>query len=232
MEWIQKRGYVLGTASLALLVVGAYLGLVWSPPDVQQGNAMRIMYVHVPAAWVAYLAFFVVMVASGMYLWKRNLKWDRLAGSAAELGVLLTALTLTVGSVWAKPIWGVWWTWDPRVTTTAILFVIYAGYLMLRTLQVDPLARARQAAVVGIVGFIDIPIVHMSVLWWRSIHQAPTVLQPGLQDPPLDDRMEISLFVNLLAFTVLFVFLLGQRMRLARMEQQRDELLWQEVQRV
>jgi len=232
MEWIQRRGSLLGTASLALLVVGAYLGLVWSPPDVQQGDAMRIMYVHVPAAWVAYLAFFVVLVASGMYLWKRDLKWDRLAGSAAELGVLLTALTLTVGSVWAKPIWGVWWTWDPRVTTTAILFVIYAGYLRLRTLQVDPLARARQAAVVGIVGFIDIPIVHMSVLWWRSIHQAPTVLQPGLPDPPLDDRMEVALFVNLLAFTVLFVFLLGQRMRLARMEQQRDELLWQEVQRV
>ncbi len=232
MEWIQKRGYELGAASLALLAIGAYLGLVWSPPDIHQGDAMRIMYVHVPSAWVAYLAFFVVLVGSGMYLWKRDLKWDRLAVAAAELGVLLTALTLAMGSIWARPIWGVWWTWDPRVTTTAILFVIYAGYLMLRALQPDPLARAKQSAVVGIIGFIDIPIVHMSVLWWRSLHQGPTILQPGLGDPTMDDRMEVALMVNLIAFTLLFVFLLGQRMRLASMEQERDELLWEEAQRV
>jgi heme exporter protein C len=232
MEWIQQRGRLLGAASLALLVVGGYLGLVWSPPDVDQGDTMRILYMHVPTIWTAYLAFFLVLVCSAMYLWKRDLKWDRLAGSAGEIGVLLTALTLAVGSIWAKPIWGVWWTWDPRLTTTAILFVIYAGYVMLRTLQVDPIARARQSAVVGIVGFIDIPIVHMSVLWWRSLHQAPTILQPNLQNPPLDPRMELALLVNLLAFTMLFLFLLGQRLRLAALEQERDQILWEEAQHV
>jgi heme exporter protein C len=229
MEWIQRQGRLLGLTALGLMAIGAYLGLVWSPPDVDQGEAMRILYMHVPTIWTAYLAYFLVLVASVLYLWKRDLKWDRLAGSAAELGVLLTALTLAVGSVWAKPVWGVWWTWDPRLTTTAILFVIYAGYLMLRTLAVDPLSRAKQSAVVGIIGFIDIPIVHMSVLWWRSLHQAPTLLQPGLSNPPLDARMEIALFANVLAFTVLFVFLLGQRLKLARLEQRRDEVLWEEA---
>jgi heme exporter protein C len=229
MEWIQQQGRLLGWTALALMILGGYLGLVWSPPDVDQGNAMRILYMHVPSIWTAYLAFFLVLVASVLYLWKRDLKWDRLAGSAAELGVLLTALTLAVGSVWAKPVWGVWWTWDPRLTTTAILFVIYAGYLMLRTLAVDPISRAKQSAVVGIIGFVDIPIVHMSVLWWRSLHQAPTILQPNLSNPPLDPRMEAALFVNVVAFTVLFVFLLGQRLRLARLEQRRDEILWEEA---
>ncbi|HEY8686149.1 MAG TPA: cytochrome c biogenesis protein CcsA [Chloroflexota bacterium] len=229
MEWIQRQGRLLGLLALGLMAIGGYLGLVWSPPDVDQGNAMRILYMHVPTIWTAYLAYFLVLVASVLYLWKRDLKWDRLAGSAAELGVLLTALTLAVGSVWAKPVWGVWWTWDPRLTTTAILFVIYAGYLMLRTLAVDPLSRAKQSAVVGIIGFIDIPIVHMSVLWWRSLHQAPTILQPNLSNAPLDARMEIALFANVLAFTVLFVFLLGQRLKLAQLEQSRDEVLWEEA---
>lgn len=229
MEWIQQQGRLLGLTALALMIVGGYLGLVWSPPDVSQGNAMRILYMHVPSIWTAYLEFFLVLVASVLYLWKRDLKWDRLAGSAAELGVLLTALTLAVGSVWAKPVWGVWWTWDPRLTTTAILFVIYAGYLMLRTLAVDPVGRAKQSAVVGIIGFVDIPIVHMSVLWWRSLHQTPTILQPNAGNPLLDARMEVALFVNVVGFTVLFVFLLGQRLKLARLEQRRDEILWEEA---
>jgi heme exporter protein C len=230
MDWIQKRGYALGAASLGLLALGGYLALVWSPPDVDQGDAVRMMYVHVPSAWTMYLAFFVTLVGSVGYLWKRDLKWDRLAVSSAEIGVLLTALTLASGSTWGRPVWGVWWTWDPRITTTAILFVIYAGYLMLRALQIDPLVRARQAAVVGIIGFVDIPIIQFSVDWWRSLHQGPTFRL--LQDPTLDDRMEIALLVNLVAFTVLYVYLLGQRLRLASLEQQRDELIWEEVQRV
>jgi heme exporter protein C len=230
MEWVQRKGYLLGTASLGLFALGGYLALSWSPPDVAQGDAMRIMYVHVPTVFTAYLAFFIVLVGSIMFLWKRDLKWDRLAGASAELGLLFTALTLTAGSIWAKPIWGVYWTWDPRVTTTAILFVIYAGYLMLRGVQTDPLTRAKQAAVIGIVGFLDIPIIHMSVTWWRSLHQGPTF--GGLQDPTLDDRMEIALLVNMLAVFVLFLFLLGQRLRLAGMEQSRDELFWRETERV
>lgn len=230
MAWIQRRSHLVGIAALGVLIVGGYLALVWSPPDVYQRDAMRIMYVHVPSVMLAYLAFFLVLVGSVMYLWKRDLRWDRLAGSSAELGVLFTALTLAAGSIWARPIWGVWWTWDPRVTTTAILFVIYAGYIMLRTLQTDPIVRAKQTAVVGIIGFIDIPIIHMSVQWWRSLHQGPTFV--GLKDPTLDGRMELALIVNMLGFLLLFLFLLGQRLRLAALEQRRDELLWQEAQRV
>jgi len=230
MEWIQRRGYLLGTASAGLLVLGLYLALVWSPPDVAQRNVMRIMYVHVPIAWAAELSFFIVFASSIMYLWKRNLKWDRLAGASAEIGVLLSALTLALGSIWAKPIWNTWWTWDPKVTATAVLFVIYAGYLMLRALNPDPVGRATQAAVVGIIGFLDVPIIHLSTEWWRSLHQGATFRV--LQDPTLDDRMQVALMVNLVAFTLLFVFLLGQRLRLAAMEQQRDELLWEEAQRV
>lgn len=231
MEWIQRRGYLLGVASLASLLLGGYLALVWSPPDVNQHDVMRIMYVHVPSAWTAYLAFFVTLVGSAMYLWKQDTKWDRLAVSAAEIGVLMTALALATGSTWGRPIWGVWWTWDPRLTSTAILFVIYVGYLMLRALQSDPVARAKQSAVVGIIGFLDIPIIHFSVLWWRSLHQGPTFLKPNLGEPSMDDRMEVTLVVNMLAFTVLFAYLLGQRMRLAAMEEQRDGLLYQEAQR-
>lgn len=231
MEWIQERGRLLGAASLVSLVVGGYLGLVWSPPDVNQHDVMRIMYVHVPSAWTAYLAFFVTLIGSIMYLWKQDALYDALAVSAAEIGVLMTALTLATGSTWGRPIWGVWWTWDPRLTSTAILFVIYVGYLMLRALQSDPLARARQSAVVGIIGFIDIPIVHFSVLWWRSLHQAPTVLKPNLGQPSMDGRMEVTLLINVLAFTILFLYVLGQRMRLARLEEWRDRVLYEEVQR-
>jgi heme exporter protein C len=229
MNLLERRGQALGTASLGLLLLGGYLGLRWAPPDVNQGDVMRIMYVHVPAVTDAYLGFFLTLVGSVVYLWKRDLKWDRLAGASAELGVLFTALTLAAGSIWAKPTWGVWWTWDPRLTTTAILFVIYVGYMMLRALQPDPLARARQSAVVGIVGFVDIPIVNQSVSWWRSLHQSTSF--PLLKDPLIDDRMEVALLVNVLAFLLIFLFLLGQRLRLARLEQERDEFLWQEAQR-
>jgi heme exporter protein C len=216
-----RRGIALAT--LALLGLGAHLALTWSPPDIEQHDAMRIMYVHVPSVWVAYLGLFLVLVSSAMYLWKRDLRWDRLAVASAEVAVLFTALTLAVGSIWARPIWGVWWTWDPRVTTTAILFVIYVGYLMLRTLQSNPETRARQSAVIGIVGFVDIPVVHMSVTWWRSLHQGPTL--QGMSGPLLDPRMEITLLVNTVAFTLLFVYLLGERLRLEGVRARHEEVL-------
>ncbi len=131
------------------------------------------MYLHVPAAWLAYLAFAVVFVASVAYLVTKRTRWDRLAAASAEIGVLFTALTIVLGSIWAKPVWGTWWTWDPRLTTTAILLLIYVGYLAVRRLSDSPARKARWAAVVGIVGFLDVPIVHLSVVWWRSLHQAP-----------------------------------------------------------
>lgn len=222
-DFADRHVRLLGLISLGLLIVAGYLALIWSPPDVEQHDAMRIMYVHVPAVWTAYLAFFLVLISSVMYLWKRDPKWDHLAAASAELGVLFTALTLAAGSIWAKPIWGVWWTWDPRVTTTAVLFVIYVGYIMFRAMQPDAAARAKQAAVIGIIGFIDIPVVHMSVLWWRSLHQGPTL--QGLNGPTLDPRMEIALLVNTVAFTILFFFLLAQRLHLAQTEARQEAAL-------
>src|SRR5437588_5023388 len=161
----------LGIAATAAAILASWMGLLWAPTDAIQGDVYRVIYVHVPTAWLAYLAFVVVFLASVGWLWTRRPWFDALAVASAEIGVLFTGLFIVAGSVWAKPTWGVWWTWDPRLTTTAVLFVIYVGYLMLRTIQTDPLARARQSAVVGIVGFVDIPIVNQSVTWWRSLHQ-------------------------------------------------------------
>lgn len=226
MAWLERNGNRIGLATAPLLIVGAYLALVWSPPDIHQGQDMRLMYVHVPTIWVAYVALTVTLVASIMVLWKRNLRWDDLAAASTEVGVVLTALAIAVGSIWARPVWGVWWTWDPRLTTTAILLVIFMGYLLLRAMHDDAWTRARQAAVVAIIGFLDIPVVHFSVLWWRSLHQGPTFLRPNLGDPTMDDRMELTLVVNTLAYTLLYLFLLSKRLRLARIERQEETVMW------
>jgi heme exporter protein C len=205
------------------VVVGSLLGLglaaaMLAPPDRGQGDLMRLMYVHVPAAWLAYLAFAITLVGSLGWLRRRTAGADRLAAAAAELGVLFTALTLVLGSIWAKPVWGVWWTWDPRLVTTALLLLVYLGYLGLRRATPDPEARARRSAVFGVVAFVQVPVVHLSVVWWRTLHQPPTILRPG--DPTIDHRMLAALLVNLVAFTALFLVLLRQRVELARI---RDE---------
>jgi len=188
-------------ASAAVAVVAALvLGLVVAPPDAVQGQAQRLMYVHVPAAWLAYLTFTGVLVFSVAYLVTRNLKWDRRAQAAGELGVGMTALTLAEGSLWGRPVWGTWWVWDPRLVTTAVLLLVYLGYLSVRGLSDDRAAGARRAAAVGIIGFVDIPVVHFSVVWWRTLHQPATLLSP---DPaPIDPRMLLALLVALVAFTL------------------------------
>jgi heme exporter protein C len=173
------------------------------------------MYVHVPAAWVAYLAFAVVFAASIAYLATRKTRWDRLAAASAEIGVLFTALTIVLGSIWAKPVWGTWWTWDPRLTTTAILLLIYVGYLAVRRLPDNPARRGRWAAVVGIVGFVDVPIVHLSVRWWRSLHQAPARL---LGVPDVSPMMAAALGIGFLAFSIAYVYLMAVRLRVGRLE--------------
>ena len=200
-------------AALATLAVGWALALVWVPPDRFQGDVQRLMYVHVPAAWNALALFTVAFLASVRVLWKRSLAADRLAHAAVEVGLLFTALTLALGSLWGKPVWGVWWTWDPRLTTTAVLFVLFAGYLALRRATLDPTVRARRAAVFGLLAFAQVPIVHMSVIWWRALHQPPTVLRPG--DPTIDHVMLAALLLNVVAFTLVFLVLLRSRMRLA-----------------
>ncbi len=208
-------------SSLAVGTVLAGLALALAAPaDRLQGDVQRLMYVHVPSAWLAYLAFAVTLVGSVGWLWRRRMRWDRLAAASAELGVLFTGLALVTGSLWGKPVWGVWWTWDPRLVTTALLFVIYLGYLALRRGSDDPESRARRSAVLGIVAFVQVPIVHLSVVWWRTLHQPPTVIQAG--GPSMDPRMLAALLANVAAFTVVYVVLMRRRMRLAALEEARS----------
>jgi heme exporter protein C len=207
---------------IAVVVVVA-IGLVaamLAPPDRLQGNLQRLMYVHVPAAWIAYLSFAVTLTASILWLWRRQPRYDRVAAASAEVGVFFTGLAIALGSIWGKPTWGVWWTWDPRVVTTAVMLFVYLGYLALRSATLDPTARARRSAVFGVVAFVQVPIVHMSVVWWRALHQPPTVFKPG--DPSIDHTMLAALLINVLAFTLLYLLALRARIRLAAAEEDHE----------
>ena len=208
----------LGWLTVLGLVAGLAAGFGYAPSEAVQGNVQRIMYLHVPAVLTAYLAFVLVLIGSVGYLATRGVGWDRLAGAAGELGVLFTGLTIVSGSIWGKPTWGTWWTWDARLTSTAVLFLVYVGYLLLRSLIEDPETRGRYAAVVGIVGAVNVPIVHFSVKWWRALHQPSTILGP--EPSPIDPAIGLALFVNWVAFTLLFAYFLTRRMEIARLEEQ------------
>lgn len=209
-----RRWAVPGLTAAAALCMVAALYVAWlvAPEEATQGPAQRIFYVHVPLAWTAYLAFGVVFVASVGYLWQRRAGWDVVARSSAEIGVVITTAVLLTGSLWAKPIWGTWWTWDARLTTTLVLWLIYLAYLMLRSTVADPDRAARYAAVLGIVGALDIPFIHFSVQWWRTLHPEAVVLRPG--GSALPPVMLMALMIGLAGFTLLYAALLLQRVRL------------------
>ncbi|MEE9239579.1 MAG: cytochrome c biogenesis protein CcsA, partial [bacterium] len=177
LVWISGKGAGRGVAlaAAASMLFAIYADLFIAKTDALQGVPQRIFYVHVPSAWIAFLAFFFVFVFSIRYLIRRNMDDDIRAHACAEVGVVFCTLVLITGPIWARPVWGVWWTWDARLTTALILWMIYVGYLMLRAYMTDPDQRARFSAVLGIVGFIDVPIVHMSVKWWRTLHPGPVV---------------------------------------------------------
>ena len=206
----------LGWISAAALAVGLVMAFGVAPREVTQGNVQRIMYVHPPLAWVAYLAFGLVAGASIVYLVRRRPAADRLAHAAAEVGVVFTGLAIATGSIWGKPTWGTWWTWDARLTSVAILFVMYLGYLLLRGTVEDRERAARYCAVLGIVAALDMPLVHFSVYWWRTLHQPPSLMKPG----GFSGSAAIlwPLLVNLAAFTILFAYLVAKRVRLLRAE--------------
>jgi heme exporter protein C len=211
---------ILGGAALASLVVLALFGLWIAPPDRIQSDAQRLMYLHVPAAWIAYLAFGVTALASALYLWRRTRSpiWDRLAGASAELGVIFTGLTLVLGSLWGRPVWGIWWAWDARLVTTAVLFFLYVGYLALRRVPTSLEARAKRSAIAALVAFVDVPIVHFSVNWWRTLHQQATVFTPSL-NAHIHGVMAFTLWWGVLAFTLLYLYLLDKRYRLEALEE-------------
>jgi heme exporter protein C len=215
----KSRG-LLGALTLVTILAGLYWGLIEAPPDAFQGDSQRIMYLHIPSILVAYLSFFLVFVGSCLYLWKRERRDDNLAHAAAEIGVLFTALTIIEGSIWGRPTWGVWWTWDARLTLTAILLLLFVGYLMLRALIEDDSRAASAAAILGIIGFLDIPLIHMSVYWWRTLHQPPSILRPDkLPWENIHPELLTALAINFAAFLLLYFYLLGLRLRLGEMRQ-------------
>ncbi len=207
---------------LLLMIAALYLVFIWVPNEKTMGIVQRIFYFHVPAAWVGFLGFGIVFVASIAYLVKRNDNWDMIASISAELGLVFCSIMLITGPIWAKPVWGIWWTWDPRLTLSLVLWLIYVAYVMLRIYVTDEGKRARLSAVVGIIGFLDVPLVYMSIRWWRTQHPAPVMA--GGEDSGLAPEMRFVLFFCLLTFTVLFFYLLQKRYRIEKAEQEVNEL--------
>ncbi len=203
-----KRNILLGLGFL-LMMVSLYLVFVFVPTEKEMGIVQRIFYLMVPSAWVALLSFLVVFSGSILYLAKRESKWDILAHSAAEIGLAFTSLTLIVGSIWARPIWGVWWTWEARLTATLVLWFIYLTYFIVPSMVTEESRGARFAAVVGIIGFVDIPIVILATTLWRGLHPAPIIFQGGIAPPML-----LTLLVGVVAFTTLYSILLMLRVSL------------------
>ena len=210
---------ILGVLTIALMALLALCGLVFSGEDVVQGSTVRIMYVHVPSIWVAYLAFGMTAACSAVYLSGRNrsLIWDRFAGAAGEIGVLFVAVSLVTGSLWGRLTWGTYWVWDARLTSTAFLFITYVGYLAVRRLGGTHRQRARRSAVLALLAILEIPLVHFSVRLWRSLHQEASVADPNAK-VALDGLMLFSLFLGLVAFTMLFLWLVIHRQRSLALE--------------
>jgi heme exporter protein C len=209
---------VLGWLAAVGLVAALVLAFGVAPREVTQGNVQRIMYLHVPSVLVAYLAFAVVFVASIAHLWRRDPASDRLAHASAEVGVLFTGVTIATGSIWGKPTWGTWWTWDARLTSVAILFVMYLGYLLLRGMIEERERAGRYAAVVGIIATLDIPLVHFSVYWWRTLHQPPSLLKPG--PATMSESIRVVLLVNVLAYALVYLYFVAKRVGVLRREQE------------
>jgi heme exporter protein C len=218
------KRYWFGATVVVVLGIAAAFALWISPPDAQQGDVVRLLYLHVPTIWIAYLAFFVTALASVLWLVPRTRRaeWDLLAGASAEVGVVFTGLTLIIGSIWGRPTWGTYWVWDARLTTTAILFFLYLGYLALRRTGSTADERGKRCAIAALIAFADVPIVHFSVTWWQTLHQDGTVFNPKL-DVQIHGSMAFTLVWGVFAFTVFYVYLVLRRLQLAELEEGLEE---------
>ena len=216
-EALVRRGTLI-TAVALLGVAGVYV-LAWgyTPIEARQGVAQKIFYLHVPSAWSALLAFSLVGIVSALYLWLNDPRLDRFAAASAEVGLAFSAVMLTTGPIWAKPIWGTWWTWDARLTLTLFLFFLFIGYLALRAALQDPGERARFSAVVGILGLLLVPFIHLSVYLFRTLHPQPVVLKPSR--PSLPPEMLRTLLISGAVFLVLYLGLVTIRYGLALAEE-------------
>lgn len=199
--------------SFILFVIALYMVFIYAPTEKTMGIVQRIFYLMVPMAWLALFSFIIIFISSILYLKTRETKWDVIAISAAEMGLIFTTLTLIAGSIWARPIWGVWWTWEPRLTATLVLWLIYLAYFMVRSLATEESRGATFAAVVGIVGFVDVPIIGMATTLWRGMHPGAIIFQGGL-----DPSMLLTLLINIAAFTVFYILLLTQRISIRNAE--------------
>jgi heme exporter protein C len=220
---IARAGTVV-TAIALLGVAGVYVrALVFTPVEVAQGEAQKIFYVHVPAAWAGLMAFFITGLLSILYLWLKDQRIDIAAAASAEVGVAFSVVILTTGPIWGKPIWGAWWTWDARLTFTLFLFLLFVGYLVLRGVLTDPGIRGRFSAVIGIMALVLVPFVHLTVYLFRTQHPAPIVLKPSR--PSLPSEMLITLLTSVGVFTVLYVGFLMLRYALGLLREAREEEL-------
>lgn len=219
-----KATRVLGIATVVAMAWLLLFAFVFVAEDINQGESVRLMLIHLPTIWVAYLSFTVTAVASGIYMFtkKHSLGWDRMAGASAEVGVVFVGLTLIVGSLWGRLTWGVFWQWDARLTTTALLFVTYIGYLAVRRLGGSHHQRAKRSAVIGLLGVLLLPLVHWSVRIWRSLHQEATILDTDL-DPNIDGTLFTGVGVGMVAFSLLYVWLMLHRTRVMAMEDLIDD---------
>ncbi len=213
-----KRLETAAVGAVALMLVAAGFIFLYAPTDALQGPVQRIFYLHVSSAIAAYGCFAVVLLGGIVYLWKENATADRLARAGAVVGLVFTTVTLVMGMIWAKPIWGTFWTWDARLTSTLVLWIIYAGYLMVRRLAEPGRQAARFAAVVGIFGFIDVPVVHFSVTWWRTQHPGPVVINDAL--PP---QMLVAFFITMACTLFLAAVMIAIRYRIELLTDQAAE---------
>jgi heme exporter protein C len=215
---------LLLAATVASLSVTLVFALWVTPSRPNQGfDAVRLLYLHVPTAWIAYLAFGITALASVLWLvpGTRDTAWDLLAGASAEVGVVFTGLTLMLGSFWGRPAWGTWWEWDARLTTTAILFFLYLGYLALRRTGATAEERGKRSAIAAIIAFADVPISYLSVTWWQTLHQQGTVFNEQ-NKVLIDGTMAFTLIAAVVSFTLLYGYLVLERFELAQLEEGRE----------
>jgi heme exporter protein C len=218
---------IVGITGAVALGFTVWLGLWVTPPDSKLHDQVRLLYLHPPIAWVAlYLAGGLAALSSLLYLWRRtrSLTWDRLAAASVEVALVFSGLTLVTGSIWGRPTWGVWWTWDARLTSTALLFVLLLGYLALRRIPAEPDVRARRCAVAALIAAVDVPIVHFSVQWWNTLHQGSSVTTPDVLGPKgVHGSMGYTLLLGFVAMTLLFVWLVTMRYRIEVLHDQVGE---------
>lgn len=217
-----SKRIILGAVAILLVIASAYASFFIAPEERTMGVIQRIFYFHVASAWAGFTAFFICFIGNLLYVWKRSQKYDWLAVSGAEVGLAFTTVVLITGPIWAHPVWGIWWTWDARLTSTFVLWLLYVSYLLLRTLVEEPDRRALLSSLFGIFAFIDVPLVFGAIRWWRTQHPQPVIA--GGQGSGLEHTMKLVFFFSAFAMHVFMAFLVAERYALEKMQTETDFL--------